>query len=728
MRIPRLLTFVCLLVSTVSMAWGQLPASVISADGSSATAPHLKVSLVSSAAVIAPGAGFQTGVHFELDKGWHVYWLNAGDVGEPPTVKWTLPAGITAGPLQFPAPHRIPYGPLLDYGYPDEVLFPVDMEVAPALKTGAPAVLSAKVDWLVCERSCIPGKATLMLHLKTGAASLADSTGQELIQKWNDKLPKPLPANDAAVFSSLSDDPLALVLVLHFEPAVDSGVFFPFDQGQIVSPAAQDVRKTDYGFALKLKKDPDLKTIPPVLSGVVVLSSGAAYEIHAQKSGGILYARLHDSPGGAIAGQTGLFRALGLALIGGIILNLMPCVFPVLFIKALSLVQSSQTERRHMRLHGLVYTLGILVSFWAVVAVLLALRAGGQHLGWGFQFQSPAFLAVMALLLFFLGLSLAGMFEIGLTLTSAGGSLAQKHGYAGSFFTGVLAMVVATPCTAPFMGVAIGYALAQPSWVSFLVFTALGLGLAIPYLLLAFQPAWTRILPRPGAWMEVLKQATAVPIFATVIWIVWLFTSSTSANALAGLLLAFLLLGVAGWILGRWPAKRLPTAAAVLVILVAVAVPLLAVTSKVHVDVKVDLGPVRAGRNHKDWQPFTPDIVAKYQAQGRPVLVDFTANWCLSCQVNERVVLDRPEVEKHLQDSGIALVRADWTHHDDDIAKTLAQLGRSGVPAYALYPADAGRQPILLPEVLTTGILYDAVDKVAPQKVSALAVPRSVDR
>ncbi len=737
MRIPRLLTFVCLLVSTVSMAWGQLPASVISADGSSATAPHLKVSLVSSAAVIAPGAGFQTGVHFELDKGWHVYWLNAGDVGEPPTVKWTLPAGMTAGPLQFPAPHRIPYGPLLDYGYPDEVLFPVDMEVAPALKTAAPAVLTAKVDWLVCERSCIPGKATLMLHLKTGAASLADSTGQWLIQKWNDKLPKPLPANDAAVFSSLSDDPSSLVLALHLDPAVDSGVFFPFDQGQIVSPAAQDVRKTDYGFALKLRKDPELKTIPPVLSGVVVLTSGAAYEIHAKKGSGILYAGFHDAPGQAIAGQTGLFRALGLALVGGIILNLMPCVFPVLFIKALSLVQSSQTERRQMRLQGLVYTLGILVSFWAVVAVLLALRAGGQHLGWGFQFQSPAFLAVMALLLFFLGLSLAGMFEIGLTLTSAGGSLAQKQGYAGSFFTGVLAMVVATPCTAPFMGVAIGYALAQPSWVSFLVFTALGLGLAIPYLLLAFQPAWTRILPRPGAWMEVLKQATAVPIFATVIWIVWLFTSSTSANALAGLLLAFLLLGVAGWVLGRWPARRIPFVTAAVIILLAVALPLWAVHITAGVYQHSWKGVTRptngidvsgTGVDPKDWQPFTPDIVAKYQAQGRPVLVDFTANWCLSCQVNERVVLDRPEVEKHLQDSGIALVRADWTHHDDDIAKTLAQLGRSGVPAYALYPADAGRQPILLPEVLTTGILYDAVDKVAPQKVSALAVPRSVDR
>ncbi len=707
--------FVCLL-APFSMAWGQLPASVVSADGSSATAPHLKVSLVSSAATIAPGAGFQTGIHFELDKGWHVYWLNAGDVGYPPTVKWTLPVGITAGPLQFPAPQRIPYAGLLDYGYPDEVLFPVDMEVAPGLKTGAPAVLSARVDWLVCKQSCIPGKATLTTSVKTGATPTAAAAGLALIQKWNNRLPKPLPAGAAASFSA---DASGITLSVRTAKPAKDAAFFPVDGGIINSPAPQVVSTAADGLSLLLKKNADLKDNPDHLNGVLTFGDGTAYEVHAKPGPAVVEAAAPFS-------SSALFRALGLALIGGIILNLMPCVFPVLFIKALSLVQSSQTERRHMRLHGLVYTLGILVSFWVVVAVLLALRAGGQHLGWGFQFQSPEFLAVMALLLFFLGLSLAGMFEIGLTLTSAGGSLAQKQGYSGSFFTGVLAMVVATPCTAPFMGVAIGYALAQPSWVSFLVFTALGLGLAIPYLLLAFQPAWTRILPRPGAWMEVLKQATAVPIFATVIWIVWLFTSSTSANALAGLLLAFLLLGVAGWVLGRWPARRIPSVIAAVILLLAVALPVWAshafTSGPAQLRVVSQNGVGSSGTSPsdpKDWQPFTPGIVASYQAKGRPVLVDFTANWCLSCQVNERAVLDRPEVEKHLQDSGIALVRADWTHHDDDIAKTLAELGRSGVPAYALYPADAGQPPVVLPEVLTSSILYEAVDKLARPKTAA---------
>src|ERR1700691_3620725 len=264
----------------------------------------------------------------------------------------------------------------------------------------------------------------------------------------------------------------------------------------------------------------------------------------------------------------------------------MPCVYPVLFIKGLALVQSSQQERRHLRAHGWVYTLGILVSFWAVVAVLLALRAAGRQLGWGFQFQSPICLAIMAMLLFFLGLALAGQFEIGLSLTSAGGSLAQKHGYAGSFFTGVLAMVVATPCTAPFMGAAIGYALSHSVLVSFTVFTALALGLALPYLALAYFPGWARILPKPGAWMEVLKQAVSIPIFATVIWLVWVFTQLAGTSALIGLLAAFLLLAVAGWFLGRWPGKKLSSILAALVLLLAIFVPIWAV--RVFAPVRID--------------------------------------------------------------------------------------------------------------------------------------------
>jgi thiol:disulfide interchange protein DsbD len=388
------------------------------------------------------------------------------------------------------------------------------------------------------------------------------------------------------------------------------------------------------------------------------------------------------------------------------ILNLMPCVFPVLFLKGLALVQSSGEERSRMRKHGVVYTLGILVSFWIVVGALLVMRAGGQQLGWGFQFQSPLFLALMAMLLFFLGLSLAGQFELGLLLTSAGSSLAQKQGYAGSFFTGVLATVVATPCTAPLMGAAIGFALSQSALVSFAVFTSLALGLAVPYVLLTLRPEWTRVLPKPGAWMEVLKQATSVPIFGTVIWLIWVFTQSAGPNALLGLLTALLLLAVTGWILGRWPAKRMASVAGALVLLVAVG---------------VSIGTVRVLASHPasaqvrggglQWEAWTPDAVEKYRSQGKAVFVDFTASWCLSCQVNERVVLDRSDVQAKFTQAGVVLLRADWTQHDDAIAQALAKLGRSGVPTYALY-LPGKPEPQVLPEVLTSGIVFDALSNV----------------
>jgi thiol:disulfide interchange protein DsbD len=459
---------------------------------------------------------------------------------------------------------------------------------------------------------------------------------------------------------------------------------------------------------LSLKKDENLQQNPSQLHGLVELADGRAFEVNA-------------APGTIAAAEassrdfSGLAKVIGLAFIGGIILNLMPCVFPVLFIKGLSLVQSSQQERSKLRAHGWVYTLGILVSFWAVVAVLLILRAGGRQLGWGFQFQSPSFIAVIALLLFFLGLSLAGMFEIGLTLTSKGSSLAAQHGYAGSFFTGVLAMVVATPCTAPFMGAAIGYALSRSAMVSFFVFTALALGLAAPYLLLSYNPAWTRLLPRPGAWMEVLKQATSIPIFATVIWMVWLFAQSAGLNALTGLLAAFLLLAVAGWILGRWPAKGLATSVAVVVLILAAALPIVAAR-------KAGVAPTtQAGTaSNSVWEPFTPALVDKYRAEGRPVFVDFTASWCLSCQVNERVILNRADVQEKLRNGGFALLRADWTNADETITQTLNTLGRSGVPTYAIYPGSPQEPPQVLPEVLTPGIVLDAVSKLQQQKQASL--------
>jgi len=724
------------------------------AASSSADAPHVHVQLVVPESGFKPGATARAGLYFKIDQGWHVYWKNAGDAGEPPHLKWTLPTGVTAGPLQFPAPKRLPLGPLMDFGYEDEVLFPLTLTAANSTPAG-PALLHAKADWLVCQASCIPGKAELEVTrtiLGGSAKSTPVSPDAELFRRLSGRLPRPLPREVKASFQVTRD---AIRLTISTGRRETEAVFFPADQEILDNPAAQKLTPTPTGLILDLKKDANLTAAPAQLAGVLELSDGRAYDLVATPGKGVpggassaMPATAPSAPAVASApvaptpvpspsapapstvllnqappatpAASGLVRAAGLAFLGGLILNLMPCVFPVLFLKGLSLVNSGNEERARLRVHGLVYTAGILASFWALVAVLLGLRAAGSTLGWGFQFQSPVFLELMAGLLFFLGLSLAGQFEIGLTLTSAGGGLAQKHGYTGSFFTGVLAVVVATPCTAPFMGAALGYALAQSPAVTFAVFTALALGLAAPYVALTFQPAWTRLLPRPGAWMEVLKQAVSVPIFATVIFLAWVLARGYGADLLFALLANFLLLAIAGWFLGRWPARRWATVVASLMVLGVVAIGAFAPGKLARAEASSNAAEGNAG-----WEPWSADAVARYQAQGRPVLVDFTASWCLSCQVNERVALEQPSVQKAFQNAHVALLKADWTRGDDAITQALAALGRSGVPAYALY-VPGEKSPRLLPEALTPGIVLDALaglPRPATQSAAATSKP-----
>jgi thiol:disulfide interchange protein len=700
-----------LIVLVLALAARQAAFAQKSAE-ESVSAPHVTVRLLVPPSQIYPGGNFLAGVDFKLENGWHVYWTNAGDSGESPSIGWKLPEGITAAAMQFPAPKRLPLGPLMDFGYEDEVVFPVPVQVAANFEPkGTQTAIGGHVTWLVCREVCIPGKADLSVSRAALAAMPAapgvDAAAQGLIAKYQALEPKDLPAGDAAQFQS---SPKYFVLDVTTGSQLASAQFFPLDETVIANAAPQPVKALANGVELTLAKDENIQGTPRALNGVVELADGTAYVIHAAEA---------PTSGTGAAGTTiksswtDTMQAAAFAFVGGILLNLMPCVFPVLFIKGLALVQSSQQERRQLRAHGWMYTLGILVSFWAVVGVLLVLRAAGRQLGWGFQFQSPVFLALMAMLLFFLGLALAGQFEIGLSLTSAGGTLTQQHGYSGSFFTGVLAMVVATPCTAPFMGAAIGYALAHSSVVSFAVFTALGLGLAVPYLALAYFPGWARLLPKPGAWMEVLKQAVAVPIFGTVIWLIWVFTQIAGANALIGLLAAFLLLAIAGWVLGRWPGERPATAIAAVVLVAAIAAPVWAVR---HLGTDGASAGGSSRQAASGWEPFTPTLVAQDRAQGRAVFVDFTASWCLSCQVNERVILQSAAVQQHLKASGVATVRADWTNQDADITKALAALGRSGVPTYAIYPADPAAQPQVLPEVLTQGIVIDALESLQNQQ------------
>jgi thiol:disulfide interchange protein DsbD len=667
---------------------------------------HLTVDLVSDSSSIAPSKDFRLGLHFILDPGWHVYWQNAGDSGQPPEVKWHAPAGMNIGALLFPEPRRLPLGPLMDYGYEGQVLFPVRANYAgPA--TTSPLPLTADVRWLVCRESCIPGKATLSLVLPVGTATQNAAT-QELFRNAESQLPTPLPKSASVAVAASDKD---FVVTLHDGRREESAEFFPFDPEQIANAAPQRVKPLPDGVRVYVAKADTLQKVPSQLHGLLKLPA-AAYEFQSPVAMGAPAAE--DERGATVS--RGILATAGLAFLGGILLNLMPCVFPVLFLKGLALVSSSGEERKRMRVHGLVYTLGILVSFWAIVVVLLALRAGGSHLGWGFQFQSPGFIAAMAALLFFLGLSLAGQFDVGLSLTSAGGGLAQSGGYAGSFFTGVLATIVATPCTGPFMGAAIGYALAQPAYVTLVIFTALALGLALPYLLLTMRPAWTKLLPKPGVWMEYLKIATAVPIFATVIWLVWLYTVLAGTDALIPLLACFVLLAVAGWVLGRWPAKTAGSVAALVLAVIALALPLSA-ARRSHVEAKTTVAAGSA------WQPYSAAAFAAARSQGKPVFVDFTAQWCLSCQVNERVALGRPDIQARFAKEGVVLFRADWTQQDPEVTSALEALGRNGVPVYALYAANSP-QARLLPEVLTPGIVLDALTDLQQHTQAAKGVPR----
>ncbi|HEY1984867.1 MAG TPA: thioredoxin family protein [Terracidiphilus sp.] len=704
------------------------------AASNSADVAHLHVQLVVPSSTLYSGGPVEAGLYFKLEPGWHVYWKNAGDSGEPPRIKWTLPAGITAGPLQFPAPKRLPLGPLMDFGYENEVLFPFNLNVAANAALG-PALLHAKVDWLVCREVCIPGKAELeATRPVTNEAPKAGTVDPDasLYARLASRVPQAPPATFKAGFTPT---PTGFRLTVETGQKETEASFFPADQSVLDNPAPQKVTSTAKGLTLDLKKDANLTANPTHLNGVLELANGRAYEVAAVAGAPAAVlarpsalgpinssspANSTSTTNSANSAAPGFARIAFLAFLGGIILNLMPCVFPVLFLKGLALMQSGNEERHRLRTHGLVYTAGILVSFWILVAVLLVLRGAGSRFGWGFQFQSPVFLSLMAGLLFFLALSLAGQFEIGLTLTSAGGSLAAKQGYTGSFFTGVLAVVVATPCTAPFMGVAIGYALAQPAVVTFAVFTSLALGLAAPYAALTLQPAWTRILPKPGAWMEILRQAISVPIFATVIWLAWVLAQAYGATLLAALLIGFLLIAIAGWFLGRWPARLWSTILAVLVLAAFVA---LSAWGPKH----LASAPATATASTQPgaWQPWTADAVSRYQAQGRPVFVDFTASWCLSCQVNERVALSQPAVRKAFADANVVLLRADWTQHDEDIAQTLAALGRSGVPAYALY-APGEKTPRLLPEVLTPGIVTDALANLPRTANQASLVPSNL--
>ena len=687
-----------------------LAAALVAAGATAALAapapasPLVRVELLAETQSIAAGRTFWIALRQEIAPGWHTYWMNPGDAGEPPRIEWTLPAGFTAGEIQWPPPERIAAGPAMSYGYSREVVLPIAVTAPPGLAPGERVTLRGQASWIVCEKTCIHEEAAIALTLPVTATTPApDPRGAPLIAAARRAVPAPSPW-PASFVATPERVTFAIAARGLDAQRVSEAWFYPARWGAIEHAAPQRWRIDDAGLTLEVARGPLPEAVAGPVEGVLVVSerldSGVAHQAFAVRA----------EPRAAGPGLS-LLQAAALALAGGLILNLMPCVLPVLSVKALGLVRHASGRRAALRAHGLAYTAGVLVSFALVAGTLLGLRAGGQQLGWGFQLQSPLFVTLLAYVLFVMALNLSGVIVVGARWTGAGQALAGRPGYTGSFFTGALATVAATPCTAPFMSAALGYAITQPWTSALLVFEALGLGLALPYLLLTLVPAWQRLLPAPGSWMVRLEQLLAFPLYASVAWLVWVVSQQAGpsgvAAALAGLVLIAFAVGLsrisraAG---GRW--RRVATASVVALGVAAIGAPAL--------DSLVDTrAAARAARaDDEAWEPFSPQRLTELRAAGTPVFVNVTAAWCLTCLVNERVALRSSAVTDAFARKGVVRLKADWTTRDPAITRVLGSFERNGVPLYLLYPPGPAAEPIVLPQILTEGVVVDATDKI----------------
>ncbi len=675
---------------------GLLTIADLSNAAPTATAPHIKVQLVSEHRSAPAHGTTKVGLLFAIEDGWHIYWRNPGDSGETIKANWQLPEGVIAGDIDWPAPERIPIGPLVNFGYKKNVLLPVTLTIA---SDSARSRLPIKVDlrWLVCQEECIPGKAKLDLTLPINTNALPSEAATKFKQAQA-LTPKAISENWQVNLAWKTD--AASLKIQHQQELqpTDDVFFFPQDAGIFVNAAAQTPAWTSAHLNVDIRLDENLNTKPERIAGVLkVADRFYNVDVNAQPDGGSI-GLVNTTLG------TTLWQALILAFLGGIILNCMPCVFPVLSIKAVGLLKQSKAQRQHARQHGLLYTLGVLISFWLLAGTLLALRAGGEQLGWGFQLQSPLTIFGLALLLFMMGLNLAGVFEIRASWVGIGHGLASRQEAIGAFFSGVLATIVATPCTAPFMGTALGYAVAQPAPVALGVFTSLALGLAAPYLLLSWFPYFGRLLPKPGRWMETMKQVMAFPLFATVIWLLWVLDQQLGANAVATALLACLMAAMAAWTYERWQVRAGTIAASVMIVLAA------ALSTMLPKTLDANAKTTTSQSDDSGWVDYTRADLNDLLTQRKPVFIDFTAAWCVTCKLNEAVALG-PDMIKEMRRRGIVPMRADWTNDDPEITAALQEFGRDGVPLYVLYDG-TGKDPVILPQILTTAIVMSALDNV----------------
>ncbi|CAH2600187.1 Cytochrome c-type biogenesis protein DsbD, protein-disulfide reductase [Rhodovastum atsumiense] len=652
------------------------------AESLAVSSPRATATLISDTDRIAPGTPFKVGLRLRMAEGWYTYWRNPGDAGAPPELSFTLPPGASAGPIAWPTPQRHAEGPLMTYGYSGELVLAVPV-------SGPAHSVRVHATWLVCKEICVPEEGDFQLDLPAGTP--APSAQAKLFVAAASALPRPFPGT-----AQIGPDGTLTVTDAAIAPAaVRDAWFMPETSGAVEAPAPQKLRVGEGVLTLALTPGQAFRPDAP-LPGVLVLRDAGGQQVALQ---------LSAAPGGPVAEpELPLGRVLGLAFLGGLILNLMPCVFPVLAIKAVKLASLSGAARRHAAAHALTYTAGVITTFLGIGGLLLALRAGGDAVGWGFQFQSPAFVAATTWVLFAVGLNLSGVFAVQSRAAGLGQDLAARGGHAGSFFTGLLAVLVATPCTAPFMGVAISAALSASALMTVGVFAALGLGLAAPYVVLAAVPAFGRLMPRPGAWMEVLRQALAFPMYGSCVWLLWVISQEAGSTGVVGAAAGLVLVGFAAWAVGlgqraKARGRRLAMAAAGAAVLAALTV-------------LSGLAATPAGQvSEAGIEPYSPDRLAALRAEGRPVFVNMTAAWCVTCLVNERVALSPAAVRRQFAQRGVTYLKGDWTLRDPEITRFLRSHGRDGVPLYVLYPSGGGT-PVLLPQILTEAVVIAALERM----------------
>ena len=662
---------------------------------------------------ITPGKPVWLGLQIEHQPHWHTYWKNPGDSGLPTTLNWRLPNGVVVGEIAWPTPQQLPVGPLMNYGYEGRVLLPVPVTLSNGLEGGTLDVkLSAQ--WLVCKDICIPQQGEFALSLPVQASTALHAAAFDSARRA-----APQAASGAVARAELAQDGKVLKVSVNGLPAALQGrplTFFAETAG-VVEPAAPVVARWEGGtWSAQVTTSSQRFESPSAMKAVLVAPGTAAgVQIDLPIAGawpalaapGATLAEpaalARPPPASAATPGQGFALALVFALIGGALLNLMPCVFPILSLKLLGFAGHAHS-RRALLAGGLAYSAGVVASFVGLAGLLLLLRAGGEQIGWGFQLQSPLFVAALAVLFTVIALNLAGLFEFGTLLPSGLASLRLRHPLADSALTGVLAVAVASPCTAPFMGAALGVAFTLPPAAALTLFAALGVGMALPYLAACAWPGLARAMPKPGAWMATFKTAMAFPMLATVVWLAWVLGQQTSIDGVAALLGVLVALAFGLWAAGRIDSGRIARAAwstaglALVAVALAWAVPTWREAS----------AAVPAASADTRWQPWSAERVAALNAEGRAVFVDFTAAWCVTCQVNKRTTLSNVSVLADLEARRVVLLRADWTRRDAAISAELARLGRNGVPVYAIYkPGQA--LPALLPELLSPQAVRDAL-------------------